>query len=206
MKIRNLGAASLALLGLLMTSRAETVSIYDDSFTVNLPPSLTGSGGILSGRWGTWNSVTGVFTQQITNTLNAGYVDLSVTPKELSITLNQTLNLGQSSGSINGVYAPGTLLALAIFTNSGSADVSGSNYDSTWASAILTDAAWLTPTFANNANMVDYAFSSSTTAVVGSFSYNSGNEIITLVPEPSTGALLMIGSVGLVALRRLRKV
>lgn len=33
---------------------------------------------------------------------------------------------------------------------------------------------------------------------------NNGN--LTLVPEPSTGALLMIGTVGLVALRRLRKV
>lgn len=38
-----------------------------------------------------------------------------------------------------------------------------------------------------------------------SLSTSSGN-IITVVPEPSTGALLMIGSVGLVALRRLRKV
>ena len=28
----------------------------------------------------------------------------------------------------------------------------------------------------------------------------------TVVPEPSTGALMMIGAVGLVALRRLRKV
>ena len=119
MKSKYLSLIILGILGAVTSSRAETVSIYDDSFTVNLPASITGSGGIFSGRWGTWNNSTGVFTQEITNSLNAGYVDLSGAPTtvELSITLNQTLNLGQSSGSINGVYAPGTLLALAIFAN-----------------------------------------------------------------------------------------
>jgi len=185
--------------------RAETVSIYDDSFTVNLPSGI-GTGGILSGRWGTWNAGTGTFTQQITSSAAGGYVDLSVTPRELSIILNQTLNFGQTSGAVSGVYTPGTLLALAIFTDDASADRQASNYVSTWARAILTDEAWVTPTFANNANSVDYVFSANTVAQVGSFSYNGGNEVITLVPEPSTGALMMIGAAGLVALRRLRKV
>ena len=185
--------------------RAETVSIYDDSFIVNLPSGI-GSGGILSGRWGTWDAGSQTFTQQITSSAAAGYVDLSVTPRELSVTLNQTLNLGQTSGPVSGVYAPGTLLALAIFTDNGAADRQAANYVSTWARAILTDSSWLTPTFANNANSVDYTFSANTTAVVGSFSFNGGNEVITLVPEPSTGALMMIGAAGLVALRRLRKV
>jgi len=189
----------------LLNSRAETVSIYDDSFIVNLPDGI-GSGGILSGRWGTWDSGTQTFTQQITSSAAAGYVDLSVTPTELTITLNQTLNLGQTSGPVSGVYAPGTLLALAIFTDNGAADRQASNYVSTWARAILTDASWVSPTFANNANNVDFFFTANTTAVVGSYSFNGGNEVITLVPEPSTASLMMIGAAGLVALRRLRKV
>jgi PEP-CTERM motif len=35
---------------------------------------------------------------------------------------------------------------------------------------------------------------------------NSSTGVVSMVPEPSTGALMMIGAVGLVALRRLRKV
>jgi len=51
--------------------------------------------------------------------------------------------------------------------------------------------------------------------LVGTLGSNSGNvnssgtikfDTIALVPEPSTGALMMIGAAGLVALRRLRKV
>ena len=41
-------------------------------------------------------------------------------------------------------------------------------------------------------------------ALVGSI--NSETSTVALVPEPSTGALMMIGAAGLVALRRLRKV
>jgi len=43
-------------------------------------------------------------------------------------------------------------------------------------------------------------------SLVSSTSFDPEGANISLVPEPSTGALLMIGSVGLVALRRLRKV
>lgn len=37
---------------------------------------------------------------------------------------------------------------------------------------------------------------------------DNGNSLtmVAIVPEPSTGALMMLGTVGLVALRRLRKV
>lgn len=51
--------------------------------------------------------------------------------------------------------------------------------------------------------------------LVGTLTSNVGNvngtgtvkfDTVTLVPEPSTGALMLIGAVGLVALRRLRKV
>jgi hypothetical protein len=49
----------------------------------------------------------------------------------------------------------------------------------------------------------------STEILLGSFTeYGTGSDLIRLeaVPEPSTGALMMVGAVGLVALRRLRKV
>jgi len=53
------------------------------------------------------------------------------------------------------------------------------------------------------------AANSGTTVLLGSYTDNaSGNDFLALaaVPEPSTGALMMIGAVGLVAMRRLRKV
>lgn len=38
------------------------------------------------------------------------------------------------------------------------------------------------------------------------YDYGSGSDLVALIPEPSTGSLMMIATVGLVALRRLRKV
>lgn len=176
-------------------SWSETLSIYDDSFTMVNVPGSVGASGILSGRWGTWNASTSTFTQAVTSSLAAGYVDLS--GPELSITLNQI-------NSTN--YSSGTLMALAIFTD-GSSDSQSLNYSSAYNfRAVLTDPLWQAVGFANNANMVNYVFSSNTTAVIGNYSYNSGAEVITLVPEPATGSLLFLGGAGLVALRRLRKV
>ena len=185
----------MALLAVgLSTARAETISIYDDSFSVVNVPGSVGASGILSGRWGIWNAGSSTFTQAIVNSLNAGYVDLG--GPELSITLNQTSN---------STYTSGTLMAFAIFTD-GSADSSNLHYSPTYSiRAILTDPLWQAVSFANNANMVNYVFSSNTTAVVGGYNYNGGTEVITLVPEPATGSLLLLGGLGLVALRRLRK-
>jgi len=201
--------AKLALAGLLIvaflrteSAQSETMSLDDLSFSVsNVPSGATG--GILSGRWGTWNSVTSTFIQDVTAALNAGYVDLS--GPELSITLNQTLNLGQTSGAVSGVYAPGTSLAVAIFTN-GSADAQSINWSSATFGVVLTDSSWITPTFANNANPVSYLFSELTVARLGSFNFNSGNEQLglALIPEPSTATLLIAALSGLF-LRRRRK-
>jgi hypothetical protein len=43
-------------------------------------------------------------------------------------------------------------------------------------------------------------------SIISNISIDSEGANISLVPEPSTSALMMIGAVGLVALRRLRKV
>jgi hypothetical protein len=74
--------------------------------------------------------------------------------------------------------------------------------------ALLSDAAWKVPTTAGalDTSPVTFGFSANTSATFGSLSFNSGTGTVTLVPEPSTGALMLISAAGLVALRRLRKV
>jgi hypothetical protein len=185
--------------------KAETISIYDDSFIVNGVPALA-VGGIISGRWGQWNAGTATFNQAIVNSLNAGYADLAA--PELSIALNQTTPT---------TYASGSLMALAIFAGN-SADSQGLSWSSTadgarqasvvaW--AVLTDASWVAPAFANNANDVPFTFTANTQAVIGSFSGGAaggaGIQTIVMIPEPSSASLLALGMAGLVALRARRK-
>jgi hypothetical protein len=186
--------------------KAETLSIYDDSFVVNGVPSLA-VGKIISGRWGIWDAGTATFSQAIVNSLSAGYVDLG-TPKELTITLNQTSN---------STYAAGTSMALAIFASNSvdsqalnwSLTANGAKQASIVAWAVLTDSTWVAPTFANNARPVDVTFTANTQAVLGSFSGGAaggaGLQTITMIPEPSSASLLALGVAGLVALRARRK-
>jgi hypothetical protein len=198
------------LVGIVATTsslKAETLSIYDDSFVVNGVPSLA-IGKIISGRWGQWNAGTSTFTQAIIDPTPAGgYADLG-NPKELSITLNQTSN---------STYANGSLMALAIFA-SNSADSqalswsltpNGARQSSIVAYAVLTDNSWVAPSFAVNANSVDFTFTANTQAVLGSFSGGAtggvGIQTITMIPEPSSASLLALGVAGLVALRARRK-
>lgn len=173
--------------------RSETLSIYDSDFSVSNVPS---GAIILSGRWGLWDSLNSAFIQDVTSSLNSGYVDLS--GPELSITLNQ-LN--------NSIYTTGTPLALAIFSD-GSPDSQSLNWGgSVTNGAILTDPTWLVPIFGNNATPIDWSFHSNTVAVLGTFSFNGGSEQIGLVgtvPEPETWALLAGSLAPLLILRRHR--
>lgn len=199
-------AFSVLLVGTVSPLKAETLSIYDDTFSIaGIPVGF--SNYILSGRWGTWDDATSTFTQEITSSVAAaGYVDLSASPQELTITLNQTLNLGQTSGSVSGVYAPGTSMALAIFTT-GVSDAQALNWSSPSLPAhraVLVDTSWITPVFANNANPVEFLFTANTIAKIGSFSYNAGVETITLVPEPSTFSLGVAGLISFLATRKRR--
>ena len=187
--------------------KAETISIYDDSFIVNGVPTLA-VGNIISGRWGQWDVGTATFNQAIVNTANAGYVDLAPSAKELSITLNQTTTT---------TYALGSSMALAIFA-SNSADSQalswsltpgGPKQASVVAYAVLTDASWIAPAFSNSGAFVDFTFTANTQAVIGSFSggaaLGAGIQTITMIPEPSSASLLALGMAGLVALRVRRK-
>lgn len=190
-------AVLVLLVGTTNPLKAETLSIYDDSFSIaGIPVGF--SSYILSGRWGTWDDATSTFTQQITSSVAAaGYVDLSATPKELTITLNQTTQ---------STYLSGVQMALAIFTT-GVTDAQALNWSSSPLPAhraVLVDASWITPVFANNANPVDFIFTANTTAKIGGFSYNSGIETITLIPEPSSLSLGLIGLTYLLANRKRR--
>ena len=87
---------------------------------------------------------------------------------------------------------------------------------------VVSKSSWVITSNPTSPTPEPYAFdvadvASDTSAIFfGSFSSGTGSypldtvndqfRLQTVVPEPSTGALLMIGSVGLVALRRLRKV
>jgi len=76
---------------------------------------------------------------------------------------------------------------------------------------IVRGSSWTTPTSDLTGLTLNLsAITASSGVLLGNYTdYASGNDTIGLVaavPEPSTGALMMIGAVGLVAMRRLRKV
>ena len=184
--------------------KAETIFLEDFDYSIVGIPSGVG---FVSARWGTWNG--SVFTEAQFG-VRSGVFNVT-TGDDGVASLNQ---VDQASGGYTPLAA-NTQLALAIFSP-GVMGVTGAqasllSYSSANAvyQVILQDSSWKVPSsgFANNATIVPVFFTASTQAVGGgSFSYNSGVETITMIPEPSTGALMMIGAVGLVALRRLRKV
>jgi hypothetical protein len=196
---------SLALIALVFftlqkNTIAENIVLSDISYTIVGAPSSAVN---VSLRFGLWNSSTFAFTQQVFSD-HLGYAAL--TGDELQINLSQTDNT---------VYSSTTQLALAVFTKSGLPDAGPLDYSLADASfrAIFTNPNWVVGSLAANTNEREFFLDASTTAVldgsgakIGDFSFNGGNQTITLIPEPSTGALMMIGAVGLVALRRLRKV
>ena len=171
--------------------KAETLSLYDDSFTISgLPTAFNTS--VLSARWGVWNVGTSTFTQAVTSSVAAGYVDIA-TP-ELSVTLSQ-IN--------NSIYSSGTQMALAIFASS-SGDSQALNWGASIPaySGIFTDTSWVAPSFSNSPAFVNFTLTANTTALVGKYAFNSGNQTLTLIPEPSSLSLGALGLVSVLALRR----
>lgn len=201
--------AAVLILALSLNSKAETLSVYDSSFTVlHLIRGGGGSTGqftsqILSGRWGIWDDVSKIFTQTITSTANRGYVETTTGAPELAIEVNQTSN---------SIYTVGTALALAIFSdNPTSSNASALNYASAITSpnsvqGIFTNPNWTVPTFNNNAIYVNYLLDANTVAQVGTFNFNGGNQTLTLIPEPTSSSLLLVGVSWVLASYRRRKV
>jgi len=139
-----------------------------------------------------------------------------------SLTSGQTgfIGGGSQTGStgFGAAFAPNTPLFLLVSNASYSSSPntnagSNANYlapNTSTQYALLSDAAWKVPVSAGalDTSTVTFGFSANTTSTFGSVAFNSGTGTgsVSLVPEPSTGALMMIGAAGLVALRRLRKV
>jgi len=172
-------------------SKSETLSLYDDMFTISgLPTGFNSS--ILSARWGVWNSGSSTFVQAVTSSVAAGYVDIA-TP-ELSVTLSQ-IN--------NSIYTAGTQMALAIFATS-----AGDSQALNWGGSIpaylgiFTDTSWVAPSFSNSPAFVNFTLTANTTALVGGYAFNAGNQTLTLIPEPSSMTLGALGLVSILALRR----
>jgi len=162
--------ASLALIASVHCGKAETLSLYDDMFTISgLPTAFNSS--ILSSRWGVWNAGTSTFTQAVTSSVAAGYVDIA-TP-EINVTLSQ-IN--------NNIYASGTQMALAIFANS-----AGDSQALNWGASIpayrgiFTDSTWVAPSFSNSPAFVNFTLTANTTALVGGYAFNAGNQTLTLI-------------------------
>ena len=165
-------------------SRAvSSIVLYDDSFSVIVNNSPVNNR-YMSALWGTYNN--GIFSALPNGT---GFVDTGVDFLEMQINYSKIDN---SEIVVN------TQLALAIY-DADLVNFTAAPYDSSYDKAILTDASWLAPSFDNTPNMESFVFSSNTTALVGTFSYNGGNEVIGVVPEPSTIHLTLLG---LLALRK----
>ena len=83
--------------------------------------------------------------------------------------------------------------------------------------AVVTNTAWVV-TASNGSDPTQYYFdftgkynpnpivSATTTALFGSIDHGASLVTMSAVPEPATGSFLLLGGLGLVALRRLRKV
>jgi hypothetical protein len=151
------------------------------------------------------------------------FISMSVGDSAVSsnpLTSGQTGFIGSGSQTgttgFGAAYAPTTPLLLlvsnAAWSSTANTDAgANANYlipNTTSQYALLSDAAWKVPSTvtALDPSTITFGFSANTSATFGSLSFNSGIGTVTLVPEPSTGALMLIGAAGLVALRRLRKV
>jgi len=176
---------------------AGTVSLDNYTFSVSIQGGTPITTTIYGARWGTWNSLNSTFTELQPGGTGYYIPAAGASSSELSVYLNQT---------DNSLISIGGQLAMAIYTDGSGDDQALTFSNALLYKAVLVDSSWVAPTFTTTTGDAVYDFSGSTTAVVGSFSYGGGNGTISLVPEPSTGALMMIGAVGLVALRRLRKV
>lgn len=178
-------------LGLIFSSGglASTLTIFDNSFEVYFEgTSLANT--TLTAVWGTFSG--GNFTPNKLLYSEGGYgpVDLTAGSPELQIFMNRT---------DPSQYPAGTLLALAIFHRP-----DGSSWDSTAARAVLSDPSWTAPAWILTGNDKNVSFTANTTAQVGQFTYGAtGNDVITMVPEPSTG--ILFGSGALLCLIRSRR-
>ena len=179
-------------IGWFMVAESKAVSsivLYDDSFSVIMNNSPVNNR-YMSALWGIYNN--GIFSALPNGT---GFVDTGVDFLEMQINYSKI---------DNSEIAVNTQLALAIY-DADLVNFTAVPYNSSYDKAILTDASWRAPLFDTTPNMESFVFSSNTTALVGTFSYNGGNEVIGVVPEPSAASLMTLGAaLSLFALRKIK--
>lgn len=164
---------------------ASNLAIFDDSFSLfNGSTQVTGVA--LAAVWGTWSGSTFIPNQNIYADGGFGYADL--TGPELNVIINR---VDQTQ------YVAGTQMSLAIFNKP---DLS--NWDATVAKAVLTDTSWIAPAWSLVGGDLSVNFTANTSALLGSYSFNSGNEVITMIPEPNTASLLIMAGLGIFLRKR----
>lgn len=176
---------SLATACLSASARASNFTIFDDSFSLRYGSTLI-TNQTLAAVWGTYAG--GVFTpnQYLYAAGGYGYAEIGAGSSELQVILNRN---DQTQ------YTEGTAMALAVFNRP---DLS--NWDASVAKVVLTDSSWGAPAWTASGNDKDVFFTPNTTALVGSFLRNGGNEILGLfggVLEPGPGGQVAATSAGL---------
>ena len=172
-----------AVTSLPVSARASNFTIFDDSFSIRYGSTVI-TNQVLAAVWGTYAG--GVFSPNNPFYANGGYGYAETTPGgEMQVILNRT---------DPSQYAETTRMALAIFNRP---DLS--NWDSTAARVVLTDSSWTAPAWTSIGNDKDVFFTTNTTALVGSFLRNGGNEILGLfggLLEPGSGGQVVATSAG----------
>ena len=207
------------LAGYVSLSSASTISIADKKYIINaynssltaivpFAPTYGNNGDFLTAVFGTWssNQFTPFYTAALTSTssqnLGYGYAEVgngTTFSEGLSVSLNQS----SSTTGLN--IAAETQVALAIFNKADTTYTAWKDYSGS-VKAVLTDVSWTVPAWTLTGNDKTFAFTSSTQALMGEFTYSlTGYDTITLIPEPSSASLLALGVAGLVALRIRRK-
>ncbi len=155
------------------------------------------------------------FTDLGTNVTNFGNANQTGTGvSSTQFVYNTTANL-----TVNGLLSSHNVFSGSIANVNWSSSVGFSSPIYLWVAynneiGIFRDSAWTTPVsdltaLTLNLNSISSAQTGNTEVLLGSYTdYASGTDLLKLesVPEPSTGVLMAIGAVGLVTMRRLRKV
>ena len=139
---------------------------------------------------------------QGTATTNAFFVDESANPIAQYYGSYDLGSTAQNTRIFAWIYSGTTTSSPAWALLSGTIGGSG-DFNTSWLAVAPTD---ITVNVIEAAVTETVVYSSNPVGASVSATGIDNNGNLTLVPEPSTGALMMIGAAGLVALRRLRKV